>query len=164
DKAAQAQLPGLMSSMKSTGTNKLYVVSRYYGGLAQKSEDLVSRFLTGKYADNTRGKLFDMLGELQDKVYDPKISSLERQGKERAETMGLDSKYISVIGDWNRKGAEKPAAAPPTAPKNTPAFQPEPSAARTSKPVMVKDGIEYYSLGKDPQTGQERFGSRAVQK
>lgn len=118
DQQIRQGLTGLMGHFKSHATMAFYKDNKNFGDVVQRLSGMTSHAFTGRYDEQTRRSLHNMLTKMETGVIDPKLTRLEQGQRAKAEKYGLDPELIMVQGDFNRAnaaaGAPGPAAKPGT--------------------------------------------------
>lgn len=111
--AQDKQIQQLLTSLKSNGaraTNLYYKDNKNFGDFAQKIEGFASQTFTGRYSDEQRKQIFEMVDGMERKVIDPALRNLETDAKEKAKLYKLPTDAVKLGGDFNRTVAPKSGA------------------------------------------------------
>ena len=111
DQQLRQNLTALSGHFKGRATNIFYKDNKNFGSVVQRLSGMASHAFTGRYDEQSRKDIYDMLDKLQHTVIDPSLSALEKDQQKKAEKYGLDPSMVQVQGDFSRDGsAPKPSA------------------------------------------------------
>ena len=111
DQQLHQDLTALSGHFKGRATNLFYKDNKNFGSVVQRLSGMASHAFTGRYDEQSRKDIYDMLDKLQHTVIDPSLSALEKDQQKKAEKYGLDPSMVQVQGDFSRDGsAPKPSA------------------------------------------------------
>lgn len=114
DQQINQVLPSLIGELKGRATNVYYKDNRNFGNVAEKLEGMLSRGLSGRYSEEQRKQIYNMVDQLQKQVLEPGLDKLEKDQKRHATKYGIDPDLIEVQGKPDREEAPpKPAAGAP---------------------------------------------------
>lgn len=117
DQQVQQILPSLLGSLKGRATNPYYKDNKFYGDLVQKFESATSRIFTGRYSEQDRKQMMDMLDVVEREINIPALNRLEQQQKRQAVKLGADPDAVEILGGFPRTPGISTAANPPSLPE-----------------------------------------------
>lgn len=135
DQQIRQALPALLGGLKGRATNPYYKDSAHFGDVVQKLSDVFSRGFTGRYSEETRRQISQLVTDMQENVLEPGITRIEKDQKSKAVKYGLDPELIEVQGDFTRRS-------PKTKPDSKAA-----DALPAEGVTRTINGVTYRSLG-----------------
>ena len=96
--AANQQVRDLLAGMfaNNRATNLLYSKNATFGSLANRMASTVSQFTTGKFNEESRRQLREMIDEMENKVIAPTMRGYVSTFKQRAKTGNVNPDLIDV--------------------------------------------------------------------
>lgn len=103
DQQIRQGLTDLMGSFKGRATNLYYKDNKNFGDVVDKLNGVLSRSFTGRYSDNDRRQIRDLVSQMRKNSIEPTLANLEKGQKEHAKKYGLDADQVEVQGDFDRQ-------------------------------------------------------------
>lgn len=105
--AADKQLQQRLTSLKTgiaRATNLYYKDNKNFGDVSEKISGFLSQTFTGRYTEDQRKEIYDLVKGMQTRTIDPALRNLENDAKKQGERFKLDRDAINISGDFDRTG------------------------------------------------------------
>lgn len=134
DQQLRQALPSLNSFLKGRATNIYYKDNANFGNVAQRAENALSRFATGKFSEADRTLIQEGLNYMQSQnIVD--LNQQEKDMKENAAARGLDPSKVMLPGNF------------PRVPSDALGTAVTPDGSLTYAVKGADGNIEWYTLG-----------------
>lgn len=159
DKQIQQYLTSLKTGV-GRATNLYYKDNKNFGDFAQKIEGFASGAFTGRYSEEQRKQIFEMVDGMERKVIDPALRNLENDAKEKAKLYKLNPEPVKLAGEFNRTIAPKEgttakggASVTGAVAEPTESLKPTPTATPAVKPAATPPAGAAPTI-RNPKTGE----------
>lgn len=114
---ATAQVQQLLTQYlgKARMTNKLYADNKSFGNFEQRLVNMVSRFASGKYSDDDRKQVLNMVDSMDKTFFSPARKNVETKYQKQLKLMGGDPSFAdtsNIYGGLPDVTQPQPAAKP----------------------------------------------------